>query len=301
MTRHEAIRLISDYYYNDNPTDEDKFLFVEAQLFLIHTYHDPEDMHNLAFFYLEERRFDLEVKYLEMAAALGHGGSIVELGYIWYYGQNGTVDYKKAFECFTQGADCGDELTCIYCGYKLADMYHYGYYVEKDEEKYRSMIEDLFKKVSDPDGGLLEIPFSDVAYRLAGIRAEQGRKDEAYDLLTEAQRRIAEDIRNNPNWWGRIEVMGNVVTRMKEVKPISDKPLHIYDLFWIWKKPCKVAFLYGDRRFVIEVEPGEDGNVIKYESKWYRNPRDFFEKAQIGGRKIVYLYDEIFDMEVQYG
>ena len=58
MTRFEAIRIISDYYYNDNPTDEDKFLFVEAQLFLIHTYHNPEDMYNLAWFYLEERRFE---------------------------------------------------------------------------------------------------------------------------------------------------------------------------------------------------------------------------------------------------
>ena len=303
MTRFEAIRIISDYYYNDNPTDEDKFLFVEAQLFLIHTYHNPEDMHNLAWFYLEERRFDLEVKYLEMAAALGHESSIEELGYIWYYGQNGVVDYKKAFECFSQGAESNREITAVCCGYKLADMYHYGYYVEKDEEKYRTMIEALFAKVSESDGSrLMSISYPDIAYRMAGILAEQGRRNEAYRILKEATRILSEAIRDNPNWWGNIELMDNIVTLMHEVDSISDAlRLSVYDLFWIWTMPCKMAFLYDDRRFVIEVEAVEDGNGIKFDGKWYRNARDFFEKAQIDGKKIVYIYDELFDMEVQYG
>ncbi|MBO4687499.1 MAG: sel1 repeat family protein [Clostridiales bacterium] len=303
MTRYEAMRLISDYYYNDNPTDEDKFLFVEAQLFLIHTYHNPKDMHNLAWFYLEERRFDLEVKYLEMAAALGHISSIEELGYIWYYGQNGVVDYRKAYECFSQGVESGNEITAICCGYKLADMYHYGYYVRKSEVKYSLMIKDIFARVSDPDGNcLMTIAYPDVAYRMAGILVEEGRKTKAYRILKEATRILSEAIRDNPNWWGNIELMDYIVTLMHEVEPRSeDMRLSVYDLFWIWKMPCKMAFLYDGRRFVIEVEPDEDGNVIRFEGKWYRNARDFFEKAQIDGKKIVYLYDELFDMEVQYG
>ena len=95
MTRSEANRYISDYYYNNNPSEDDKFLFVEAHRFLIDTYHDPRDMHNLAFFYLEQRRHDLEQKYLEMAAEYKYPPALEDLGYIWYYGQNGEVDYKN--------------------------------------------------------------------------------------------------------------------------------------------------------------------------------------------------------------
>ena len=186
MTRALAMSFISDYYHNDNPTEEDKFLFVEAMLFLIHTFHKPEDMHNLAFFYLEERRFDLEVKYLEMAAEYGYGPAIEELGYIWYYGQTGSVDYKKAHRYFEIGAGSADDIVRTSCRYKLADMYHYGYFVEKDEEKYRSMIEALYEEISDPSGlidlySLSYLPFPDIAYRLAGIRIEQGRKEETHD------------------------------------------------------------------------------------------------------------------------
>ena len=35
MTVQEARRFISEYYYNSNPSEEDFFLFEEAQLFLI--------------------------------------------------------------------------------------------------------------------------------------------------------------------------------------------------------------------------------------------------------------------------
>ena len=97
MTHAEAMKYISDYYRNDNPGDDDRFLFEEAQRYLIETRHDPRDMHNLAFFYLEQRRHDLEQKYLEMAAEYKYPPALEELGYIWYYGQNGKVDYTDQF------------------------------------------------------------------------------------------------------------------------------------------------------------------------------------------------------------
>lgn len=95
MNRHEALSFISAYYRNQNPGDDDKFLFEEAHGYLIKTYHDPRDMHNLACFYMEERRHDMELKYLEMSAEYDYPPALEELGYIWYYGQTGEVDYEK--------------------------------------------------------------------------------------------------------------------------------------------------------------------------------------------------------------
>ena len=306
MTVHEARQFITDYYYNNNPSADDFFLFEEAQLFLINTFHDPRDMHNLAFTYLEQRRFDLECKYLEMAAEYGYYPAIEELGYIWYYGQTGTVEYKKAFEYFSKGAESEDDIIKVGCEYKLADMYHNGFYVEKDEAKYIKIIEEIYDKITHPEKvksvyGVDYMPFPDVAYRLAGIRAEQGKTEEALELLEKAKRRLAEDIRNNPSWWGNIEVMDDITTLANEISSEDKVRLDIYDLYWISKNVCRVAFLYNDRRFIIDITPGEEENVIGFDNKWYRNARDFFEKAEIDGKKIVFIYDEIYDMEVEYG
>lgn len=305
MTLAEARGFITDYYSDDNPTDEAFFLFEEAMLYLINTYHNPRDMHNLAFAYLSQRRFDLECKYLEMAAEYDYSPSLEELGYIWYYGQTGTVDYEKAFKYFSRGLECDDEVIRVYSGYKIADMYHNGFYVEKDDAKYKSMIENLYDKITHPEK--LEsvhqvefFPMPDIAYRLAGIRVEEGKNDEALKLLSKAKRQLEEDIRNDPSWWGNIEVMEKVVMLTDEISTQDKNRLDIYDLFWISKKECKVAFLYNNRRFIIDVVEGTEGNAIKFENKWYRSAKDFFEKAEIGARKIVYLYDELFDMEVDY-
>lgn len=301
MTLSEAKGFIMDYYYDDNPTDETFFLFEEAMLYLIENYHDPKDMHNLAFAYLSQRRFDLECKYLEMAAEYNYGPSLEELGYIWYYGQTGTVDYEKAFKYFSRAMECDDEVLRAYSEYKIADMYHNGFYVKKDEAKYRSMIESLYDRISHPEklGQVYDIdsfPMPDIAYRLAGIRAEEGKDDEALKLLSKAKRQLQEDIRNNPSWWGNIEVMERIVLLSDKISSKDKKQLGIYDLFWISKKECKIAFLYKNRRFIIDVTEGN----IRFENKWYRSAADFFEKAEIDARKIVYLYDELFDMEVCY-
>ena len=65
-------------------------------------------------------------------------------------------------------------------------MYRFGCSVEKDEDKYREMIEDAYEQVKDPR--FLNDPFPEISLRLAGIRADQGRKDEAIELLKKAKR-----------------------------------------------------------------------------------------------------------------
>ena len=307
MNVSEARQFITAYYRNPNPGEDDKFLFEEAQRVIIDAYHDPRDMHNLAFFYLKEKRHDMELKYLEMAAEYGYAPAIEELGYIWYYGQNGEVDYKKAFEYFSKAAESGDDVVMAWAEHKLSDMYHNGFYVEKDEDKYRRMVEDLYEKMTNP-GKLHSVysypveslPFADVQLKLARIRAEDGHADEAMALLSAARTRLAENIRNNPSWWGNVEVIEEVVRLQHKIDP-SMEVRDVYDLCALVDVPCKIAFLYGERRFIIEVVKDEEGNVIRFDRKWFRDVRDFFAKAQIDDKKVVYIYDLLRDVEATYG
>ena len=71
------------------------------------------------------------------------------LGYCYFYGRAGEVDYKKAYSCFAHSAMCGNPNAM----YKLGDMYYYGNSVEKDQDCsfYWYALAKAQKSDSDPD------------------------------------------------------------------------------------------------------------------------------------------------------
>ena len=176
MTVDEAKRIARSFDENKQVTEEDVFMFTEAMNFLIETFHDPGDMMYLGGYYYEQKKFDLALKYYEMAATYDYAPAYEGLAYIWYYGRTGERDFKKAFFYFSKLMDRGDPVAT----YKIADMYKNGYYVEKDQAKYEEIIEQLYPEVKDMHNVFDPVP--EVFTRLARIRADQGRKKEAIEL-----------------------------------------------------------------------------------------------------------------------
>ena len=71
------------------------------------------------------------LNYYERAAEsseLKDAWALNNLGYCYFYGRDGEVNYKKAYSCFAHSAMCGNANAM----YKLGDMYYYGNYVSKD-------------------------------------------------------------------------------------------------------------------------------------------------------------------------
>ena len=145
MTIFEANKIRNNYYQLTNPTDDDRFLYTEALDFLISETKSPDVMVELGAFYYEQKRFDLALKYYELAAEYDNIYAISDLGYIWYYGRTGSIDYEKAFHYFDKARKMGD----LVAAYKVADMYRNGYYVEKDPDKYKAIIEELYSQLQD--------------------------------------------------------------------------------------------------------------------------------------------------------
>ncbi len=294
MKVEDALQELRDYYDNGNPSEDDEFRFTEALGYLIKETKDPKYMCELGWHYCSKKRFDLEIKYLEMAAEYKYLPAIEELGYMWYYGQHGEQDYEKAFHYFSMGAGEVNEDGNLWCRYKLADMYRFGLYVEKDEQKYRDMIEDAYKYVSDD--GYLNEPFPEISYRLAGIRVEEGKKKEAVELLKRAKRFMAERL-SYEAFWGHIEVMGRIVRMLYELIPFDEKDFDFYDLFYLTDKPGKIAFKRDKKKYRIEVSDDND-HAIGFEGRWYRNFNEFCEKGELGKEQITNIYDEFYDLEV---
>ena len=95
MTVREAREIVRRFDERKKLTDEDVFMFTEAMSFLVNELHDPRDMMHLGGYYYEIKKFDLALKYYELADEYGDKWAPEGLGYIWYYGRTGERDYKK--------------------------------------------------------------------------------------------------------------------------------------------------------------------------------------------------------------
>ncbi len=291
MTIIEARQIIREYYDNTNPTGEDKFLCVEAMSYLIEETKDPSFMNSLGAFYYEDRQFDLACKYYEMAAEYNDLHATSNLGYIWYYGRTGERNYEKAYYYFNKAREMGD----LVAAYKVADMYKNGYYVEKDYDKYKEIIEELYPQVKD--ARWTNEPLPEIYTRLARIRAEEGKTDEALRLYDEARAFLAWRIQYHP-FFGDLNIMKWMIEDIYRLREFNAEGFSLYDLFYLLQKPVRVRFRFEDQFMEVEMteEDGEPG--IRFGEIWYHTVEDFFQKAEIKGELMTMRYRELYDFEV---
>ena len=292
MTLSEAMQIERNYYSINTPSEEDDFQFVEALSFIIAETKDPHRMLELGGWYYEERRFDLALKYYEMAAEYRLPDAYDCLGYIWYYGRTGEKDYEKAFHYYSLAAEAG----ITEAAYKVADMYKNGYYVEKDYEKYKSIIEELYEKIKDETN--LFAPVPQICIRLARIRTEQGKIGEAIDLYLFAKSFLAQRLRIN-QFFGDLNNMKWLIEELYKLLEFDDNDFDFYDLYYLLQKPCRVNFKYEKKKHCVESALEEGECAVCFDGKWYRTRDDFFKKATIGSMKLTDIYDDLYLFEVE--
>ena len=290
MTIPEA-EIICEQFFdkNGNFNDEEFFLYTEAAQFLIRETQEPRHMYNLAIVYEWRKSYDLACKYFERAAEQGYSDAYIGLAYIWYYGRTGKTDYEKAFNYFSK---CGNDLNAQY---KIADMYKNGYYVEKDEEKYREIIERLYKQFYHSTDDWND---ASLALRLGKIRAAEGKTDEAIRLLSEAKESLEWCINENA-FFGSYSLMQGVVEKLYELKPLDTADMNFFDLYELLKKPTKVQFTYFGKKHTIESSEEEDGTIaVCFDGKWYHTINDMMMNAKINGELITQDIWSVEDIEV---
>lgn len=294
MTVKEARKIVQEFDDGTRkPTEDDLFMFTEAMDFLIHEEHNPRDMMYLGGVYYDMKNFDLALKYYEMAAAMDYDGAYECLGYIWYYGRTGEKDYRKAFEYFSKMMNKGH----LVATYKVADMYKNGYYVEKDMETYRKIIEDLYVKVQKCR--YVNDPVPEVYTRLAHIRMEEGRDDEAVSLFLKAKDWLAQRIRYNA-FFGNLNIMKWLIDDLYGLIEFDEELFDFFDLYYLLKTPHAISFVYDGKEQRVEsvMEGGEC--AVCYNGKWFRSRDDFFRDALIEGTndKLTSVHDKLYGFEV---
>lgn len=290
MTVKEARKIVREYDDGTRkPSEEEFFMFSEAMDFLIDAEHKPQDMMYLGGVYYEMKRFDLALKYYEMAAAMDFDEAYECLGYIWYYGRTGERDYRKAFEYFSRMMEKGNPVAT----YKVADMYRNGYYVDKDIHKYEEIIEGLYPEVMKCSNVFDPVP--EVFTRLARIRTEQGRTEDAVNLYLNAKDWLAQRIRLNA-FFGNLNIMKWLIDDLYELIEFDEEYFDFFDMYYLLKTPHKIRFEYDAEPHTVEsVMEGEECSVC-FDGKWFRSRDDFFKDAVIGEKnlKLTGIYDELY-------
>ncbi len=289
MTIKDAQTIRERFVYQDNLSDEDFFLYSEAMQYLIEQTRNSGYMLELGGVYYERKDFDLALKYYEMSASFGNEEANICLGYIWYYGRTGTVDYKKAFEYYSGAPHHINAL------YKVADMYKNGYYVEKNYDKYKEIIEDIYAHKIEQE----KYYIPEIYTRLAKIRSKEGRTDEAIGLYREAKKELAIRIYHNA-FFGNVNIMKWLVEDLYKLTGIDMDNIDLFDLFELLKKPIKIKFFCDsdEHEHIVEAVEEDGEVVINFDGKWYRTADDMFMKAEIEGDRLVTLGYAVHDFEV---
>ncbi len=284
-----AKKIIQSFDENKLPSEEERFEYTEALQYLIRNDQDTEAMMCLGGYYYENREYPLALKYYEMAEECGSEEACLCLGYIWYYGRTGERDYEKAYRYFSKLMEKGNPVAT----YKVADMYKNGYFVEKDPARFEAMIEALYPVVTHTNN--LFSPLPEVFLRLGGIRIKQKRKQEAEQLYLSARDFLAQRLLYDP-FFGNLAIMKEIEEGLSYFQTKRPMDLDLYDLFNTLEKPCEVSFLYRGEEYVVR-SVKEDGRcAIEFQDKWYRNVEEFFEKAELNGRRLTSLYEGIYDI-----
>ena len=291
MTIPEAKKICDEFGRMTDPSGEEAALFIEAAEFLIAETKDPRVMMSLGGWYYERKEFDRALKYYELAAEQDYEPAFEGLGYIWYYGRTGACDYGKAFYYYEKGAKRGNPV----CAYKIADMYLNGYCVEKDEAKYREIIEGLYDARPTIED-MRYYPLPEIFTRLARIRMEDGRLQEAEGLLLEAKEDLANRIVYDP-FFGNFSIMKRLEKDLFEVRDGMIPDIDLFDLFVMLAEPAKIRFfcqtfrssedgldlVFDEHAYTVESLDEDGGIVIRFDDgkteHRYPSVDDFFEKA----------------------
>lgn len=294
MTKDQALQYVHAYGSKGKLNEDEEFMYTESLRFLIEETEETRWMVELGGYYYELRDFDLALKYYEMADRFGDRWAPEGLGYIWYYGRTGTRDYEKAFHYYSKAAELGSIKSRI----KVADMYKNGYYVDQSYDEYCRIIEECYPLVKKAK--YLGEPKPEIFTRLAAIRKEQGRTEEAVRLYQEAKEFLRQRIVYT-QFFGDLTIMKYLIRDLYALIEPDPADLDLYDLYYLLEQPGTVTFYHLGLAHEVLAVREEAGIAVAFDGEWYRDADAFFRKAAIDGEPLTVLDRRLYGFSWKKG
>ncbi len=292
LTIEHAQTIVKDYYDLKNPSEEEDFLFVEALEYLIYETNQSRYMMELGAWYYGRKQFDLAEEYYLKAAELKDIDAYQCLGYIYYYGRVGKPDYKKAYTYYKLASDAGDLIAT----YKMADMYRNGYYVQKDVDRYVSIIKSLYPKIKDATNVFAPLP--EIYSRLARIYKKEGKVDEAIKILLYAKDFQAQRLIYN-GFFGDLSIMKSIVFDLYQLIEFDFNHVDLFDLYYLLRLPATLVLCINQEEHLVESKVEDQMVYITMDGKNFENVDEFLSHAKIQNERLSAQYLNIDYVEVR--
>lgn len=297
LTIQTAENYINQCSYKSNLNEDEEFYYVECMEYLVENRGSVRDCLMLGGWYYERKQFDLALDYYSLAEmkmkTKKEISSVCDcLGYIYYYGRVGEPNYELAFHYYSMASNAGN----LEASMKVADMYRNGYYVDKDQDKYEQIIQDLYQQVKDETN--LFTPLPEIFLRLSKIYVKQGKKDEAVNLLLQAKAFLAERIQYN-TFFGNLTIMKWIILDLYSIEEFDPDYVDLFDLYYVLLKPNTIYFIYEGETYQIESIEDNGTVYINYNGNNYENTDDFFSRALLDNEMLCARYFDIDFMEVK--
>ncbi len=288
MTTKELTDRLITLYTSDpfNMDEETKFEVCELAMCLYRQTGNPDFLEQAeSTGYLTNYTYLLQ-EYLK-AVIKGQEEYTYNIARIYFDGKLGYTDYKKAYEYFSRAAKIkrtGDgtfenaykEISSSAKHY-LATMYRDGLYVEKDDQKYRELLDELYQIFLDEKWYENDRPeaYIDVAEMLW----KEGKTEKGFEMIAKACDDICTWIRDYNT---DVERLAAVNEAKYKLVPIDLTGLEPWDITELVKKPGVIRFTCEGRKYEIHVIRDNDENVIFFEGKYYRDVKKLVTTANIG-------------------
>ena len=135
--------------------------------------------------------------------------------------------------------------------------------------------------------------------RLAKEQAEKGKIAEALDNYYIVRQILSERIQREP-YFGDLTIMKWVIRDIYRLMELDLAFIGLYDLYEIRREPATVQFFYNGERHEVEAIPNGEGHAIRFDDSWYWTIDDFFQKAELHGRLLTSLYEEVCGFDIIY-
>jgi len=301
MNTQQAEELIIRLENKSFTTKEEEFQLVEAIHYLFDETKDAKCLAYLGGYYYGQRKFELALKYYEMALELGYKKCSLYLGYVWYYGRTGIRDYKLAYEYFMNVITCNskqiDKDEKREASLKLADMYKNGYYVNKDYDRYKQIINDLYDDMDYTKDHNVFDKYIEVGLRKARIFEEEENTPSAIMLYYCCKDELAIRLRHNL-FFGDINQMDWTINDIYRLVEFDSLDFDLYDLFYLLKEEHIVSFRHYKDTYTIESKLIDGIMNISLNNTYYKSFNDLLLKGNIKGESLSYLYNELDNFEV---
>ena len=230
-------------------------------------------------YFLELEKRGLKDKLMERYKGLSSPVAADMIGLSYLYGTGGvTPDYKKAYGYFYYGEKRGN----MESRYHRAIMYKYGLYVKKNYNKYVKLVESILEEVLAAGGENILFCIDFCFKELAEIYKEKGDKEKCLQYAYKAKEYNDARINN----FLEVTIMPQILNIIYSIIPFDKNDMDIYDLLYLLKTPSKAKFYAKGKEYNVESMEAGGYCVVKFDGKYYKNAKEFFNKATIDGNKF---------------